>query len=351
MTKHITPTFIPPIIDNERFNMNGNVPSAAVMHRLASAFNFISGACKKQVFLKSQSLDAVAAGDPANVVWNGYFRTGHNTDSLRAVLGIALTDYGFASPPEVTLLVKDTGGSTILSPSWKFKASSAGTNVAPGELSVIHAITDADLSANTEYRFYFTCVNGARLVFASLTECDQHYADDSLTAVCDPGEFMAEGPIYDSHIADLVEANNELWQHNGAHLVNWCAPYDEDSTAPLISSTAYTNIIDITSTTVSAASPGWNLRTQYHNTVNRTTVPVKFCVNTDRTASTGTLDIKLTDGTNTISITGIGDVNGWSTTTANIPAQAGTKWDCHAKVSAGLTEFRVRAICLYEYEA
>lgn len=350
MSKHITQKFIPPLIDNERFNMNGMVPSAPALRRLAETFNFAAGRCKKQIFLKCQTLVGVEAGDPANVIWNGYFRTGENVDSLRVVLGIALTDYGFSSPPEVTLFVKDTGGSTILNPRWTFKASSAGVNVAPNEISWVHAITEQDLSANTEYKFYFTCANGARLVMASLTECDKNHSDDGITGVADPGGFVAEAPIYDHHIGKLVTANNELWQHNGAHLISWAAQYDEDGWPPTVA-TSYTNIINLSSTTVTAATPGWYLQTQYHNTVNRTTVPVKFCVNTDRTAGAGTLDIKLTDGTNSVSITGIADVNGWSTTTGTIPAQAATKWDCHAKVSAGGTSHVIRAISLFEFES
>jgi hypothetical protein len=350
MSKHIVLPHVPPLIDNERFNMNGNVPSAPVMKRLAETFNYVSGKCKKQFFLKSQALFEVATPDPAQVIFRGRFRTGHNTTAVRVVLGLAPTDYAFSTSPYVQLVVKDTVPATVtVTPDkWYLTASTtAAAEPVPDQIYYAHSICTG-FAANTEYTFSYE-VYGVRVLFASMTECDKHYADDSVTAVCDPGEFVAEGPIYDSHIADLVEANNELWQHNGAHLISWC-PNWYDDTWPALTATSYTNVINNSSTTVTAATPGWNLWTQYHNTVNRTTVPVKLCVLVERVSGTGTFDYRLTDGTNTLGATGAsGAGEQWLTTTGTVPAQAGTKWDLHAKVSAG--SWRIKAVSLYEWES
>lgn len=354
MAKHVVTPILPPPIDEERFSRNGMVPNAVLMKRLAEGFNFVACRAKKQVFMKCQPLDSVAAGDPANLVWPMYFRTGENTTGLYVAFGAALTDYGFSSPPEVNLIVKNTVPTTVIDESWTFPASSAGVVVVPSELNHVQDRV-LGLAANTEYQAYWQLTNGARLVYASLTEGDTRHADDSVAAICSPGEYMAEGPIYDAHLAELVTANNELWQHNGSHLIGWCSDYDTGD-APLVSSfpsrTTYTNLIDGSSTSVSAASAGWNLFTQYHNTLNRTTVPVKFCVRTDRVAGAGTLDIRLTDGTNSIGFTGLGDLNEtWSVMTGTIPAQAGTKWDLQCKVSTGATDHAISAIALFEYDA
>lgn len=351
MSKHPVTNILPPLIDDERFSSNGMVPNSVLMKRLAEGFNFVSSRCKKQVQLKCQPLDAVEAGGAIALVWPVYFRTGENTTGLRVALGLARTDYAFSfgSAPQANLTITTAAGAGAIDEDWTLAVSASGTDVAPDDLANIEQLITG-LSPNTEYKGGWTLTNGARLVYASIVEADARHADDSVTAVCDPGEFMAEGPIYDSHVADLVQANNELWQHSGAHLINWCAPYTM-ALGPEVTSTTYVSAIDGVSTTVTGATPGWKLFTQYHNTINRTTVPVKLAIRTDRTAGTGTLDIKLTDGTNTITITGIGDVNDWSTTTANIPAQAGTKWDLHCLVSDGSTTFRIHGLALFEYEA
>lgn len=346
MAKHPVTNITPPLVDDQRFNRNGMVPDATLMARLANGFNYVSSRCKKQILLKCQSLGDVAAGDPANVVWPAYFRTGENTSGLRVALGVVVTDFGFTSPPEANLIVRTTAPATVIDKSWTFSVSKTGTAVSPDEIAHVQDVVTG-LEPNTEYTMSFQMTNGARVVYASIVEADTRHADDTLTAVCDPSEFMAEGPIYDAQIADLVEANNELWRHNGAHLIQWCADYDEDD-GPTVTSTSYINIMG-GSATVTASTPGWTLHTQYHNTVNRTTVPVKLAIKTDRTVGAGTLSIKLTDGTNSIEITGIADVDGWSTVTANIPAQAGTKWDLHVKVTSGT--FRINALALFEYEA
>jgi hypothetical protein len=351
MAKHPVTPFVPPPIDDERFSRNGMVPDAALMKRLAGDFKYISGRAKQQVFLRCQPINNVAAGVALSAdVWPFYFRTGENTTGLRVVLGAAATDYTIAGTTAyLQFTVNVAGGSEVIEKVWSLTVGASGVDVTPNGIAVIHELCTG-LSPNTEYTARFDLLAGYRLVFAAITEADTRHADDSVTAVCDPAEFVAEGPIYDAHLADLIEANNELWQHNGAHLINWCADLHEDA-APTTNLTTYTNILDASSTTVTASSPGWNLFTQYHNTANRTTVPVKFAVKTSRTAGAGTLDVRLTDGTNSIAITGIGGGEIWSTTTANIPAQAGTKWDLQCRVSVGTDTHRIMAIALFEYEA
>lgn len=349
MTKHVNTPITPTVIDDERFSSNGMVPSAALMRRLADGFNFVSGRCKKQVFVKAQALDSVSPGEAAQIFWCGYFRTGENTTGLRVAAGLGYTDFGFSTSPYMQLTIRDTVPATIISPKWTFGGSGGGATVTPSE---IHNVQDfvTGLSANTEYQWYAEHAQGARLVYLSLTEGESRHSDDTITAVCNPALYPVEGPIYDSHIADLVEANNKLWRHNGAHLISWCSPGDPDD-ATAFSSTTYKNAIDFASATVTAATPGWNLFTQYHNTANRTTVPVKMAIKSERASGAGTLDVKLTDGTNSITITGIGAGSSttWQTSVAaNIPAQGGTKWDLHAKVSSGT--HRITGLSLFSFE-
>lgn len=359
--KHRVSPIVPTPIDDERFSRNGKVPDVALFSRVSNTFNFIACAQKKQVFLRTQLLDAAASGaSAADIIWPNYFHTGEATSALRIHAGIALTSYGYtmSSPPELGIVIKNSSGTTVVSKFWKQTGRSAGGTVVASE---IHHLVDVieGLSANTSYFHEIQITNGMRLVYLSITEESSKYADDSLTGICDPSVYVAEAPIYDAHVAELVTTNNALWRHNGAHLLSWCGDYDEDG-APLTSAftapTSYTNVIDGgTATSVTTGTSGFRLFTQYHTTYNRSTyVPAKLAVKAARTSGAGTLDVRLTDGTNSVAITGIsGTVSpqGWSTGTVNMPVQAGTKWDIQAKVSAGGTVYRIQAVSLFEYEA
>jgi hypothetical protein len=344
----------PPVIPDQRFSRNGMLPNAALMRRLADNFNWTANRQKKHIATYTQPLDAAVVSAASSVYfWPAYWRTGEATRKMRVSFGVIGSS---AAPPSVTFTVLDVtgGGSTIDAGSDVIVTAEDSASVPS---AIQHVTRTFDVSPNNEYQSYFQATT--TLVYFSLAEEPNPLADDSLTAICNPGAFVAEGPIYDAHIQDLIDANNKLWRHNGSHLISFIGFHDfslggaATAYTAATASTSYVNVQDNSSTTVTDSVPGWKLYTQYHATANRTAIPVKFAVQVDRTAGTGTCDVKLTDGTNSISITGIGD-NGnttWATTTGTIPVQNGTKWDLHWKVSSGTTTFRMKGASLFTYEA
>lgn len=349
MAVHPVTPITPPLIDDERFATNGMVPNASHMKRLAEGFNFVASRCKKQFFLRCQPLNGVDTGSASlEYWWYSTFHAGENTTGITYAVGLAATDLAFTVPPELTIEVRDSAGSSLIA-SAVLKFSSSGVALAAPD-----NITQAEgrlvgLTPNTTYTTRFILEEGVRLVYASLTESDTRHADDTVTAVCDPGEYTAEGPIYDAHLADLIEANNDLWRHNGAHLINWCATGDADVSSPTVVATSYTNVLDLSSTAVSSATPGWDVFTIGHNTINRTTVPVKMRALVQRITGTGALDLQLTDGTNTLTIAGSsGAGDQWVEAAGTIP-DAKAKWDLHALVSSG--SWMIKCMALFEYEA
>lgn len=350
MAKHLVPSIVPTVIDNERFNSNGMVPNADVAHRLATNFNYVSCRAKKALFVRAQRLRSTTSpSSAAEEVWPTYFRLGENSTAIRVVAGMSLTDFGvtLGTPPSFSAVIKDSSGVDVTSKEWFYSGASGGSDVAPGELHHIYD-TITGLTANTEYRFVGEALNGVRLAYLTLMELESKYADDTVTAVCDPGELLPAAPIYDAHLGDLIDANNKLWRHNAAPLISWSVDYE--SRTPLSTTwTTYTNPLDGTSTTVTANSSGFNLFTQYHNTTNRTTVPVKLVIQIGSAGGGVTTDLKITDGTNTLSITGMAS-SGWYSTTGTIPAQAGTKWDIMTK-NSGAGTATLKVLSLYEFEA
>lgn len=350
MAKHPTHVVTPALIDDERFSRNGMVPSAPLMKRLAEVFNYAASRCKKQFLSRSQLFSVPESGTSSTVYfWRVRFVLGHGTSAIRIAGGVALTDYAAAAVPTLVFNVYDTSNTLVATKSIATNGLTAGAAVAPGEIN--HFVIEIEgLTANTEYSLRPSMTEGIRPMYLSVTEADAGFVNDSQTGIANPGAYQAEGPIYDAHISDLIDANNNLWKHNAVSLFNWGAALDEDSgSAPVVSATSYTNVVDAASTTVTAATPGVNLFTLYHNTANRTTVPVKLVAYVARSSGTGTLDIRMTDGTNSISITGTsGAGNQWVTATGTIPVQSGVKWDLQALVSSGV--WIVKSVTLFEYE-
>ncbi len=330
------------------------------MARVADSFNFAACRMKKQVVMRAQWLDSPSAESIASP-WPSYFRTGQTSVSLQVLAGISLTGFAYSlvTPPILTITVKNSSGTTVVAKTWSHTGLSAGGQITPSEIHHVHdEITG--LSPDTEYYLDILTRYGLELVYLSVAEKVSRYADDSLLGACNRAAYTVDGPIWDGDIRELVEANNALWRHNGAHLIAWAADYSADGapgTAAIAAPTVYTNIIDAASTTVTAISPGFKLFTQYHNTTNRTTIPVKLAVKTFKitgVAGVGILDVKLTDGTNSIAITGL-DIeqfngkNGWNVVSGTIPAQNGTKWDIHVRVTGAGTH-RLEGLCLFEFE-
>lgn len=355
MSKHQVPRIWPPIIEPGRFGRNGMTPSSQGFRKVCEGLNFVAVHCRRQILMKSQPWDSVNAGDAGDFIWPCYFRTSQITTKLRVVAGVVRSDYDYVSlalaPPEFGITVKNSAGSTVVAKAWPLASLTPTTGIVPSDIHRIHDVIEG-LSPDTEYYLVNSTLAGSRVVYLSITECDAKDADDSLDSVTSPANFVDGGPIHDVHFEDLITANNHLWRHNGAHLIDWCLPYQEGASGsgPQASSGTYTNVIDAGSTT--APATGFNLFTQYHNTYNRTSIPVKFAAKVRRDSGAGTCDVRLTDGTNSLAITGISGTpatDGWVTGTGTIPPQAGTQWDLQARVSAG--SYQIAAFHMWEWES
>ena len=76
-----------------------------------------------------------------------------------------------------------------------------------------------------------------------------------------PSNYTSLAPVLAGHRTAVAAAARAMWQRGGAHLANWSCGLDS---APAHSNTTVaTNLIDLTSTTVSAATPGITLDLRY----------------------------------------------------------------------------------------
>jgi hypothetical protein len=333
---------------------NGATPRSGYLRRAADAMNTIATYGKKLLVARSQNIQSLAGGGATTVSpWPFYFHAGENTVGLRFHLSIVDTDYGSATDPIVTLTVKlAADGSTVVSEVVHQNARRAPASIAqiPNRLTK-HSADLVGLDPDTDYYVEIACDDGARLMGMTCYELADHHADDTVAGVVDPTKFLADGPIYDEHVEDLLGAGRDHWKHSGCHYLSWAPDY---ATTESISATSYTNVLDGSSTSVSGATPGMVIASQYHGSITTPAAgpAVKIAVKATRTAGAGSLSVQLNDGTHTIALTGIttGGVGGWYVGTGNIPSQV-AKWDLQAKVSAGGTTFDLEAVCVFAYEA
>lgn len=350
MTKYAASPKPPPYLHPEIVASADFLPTPTGFQRAADGYNYISCRQKKFIFLRSQNHNSVTGGSSAAVpIWPAYFRTGENTTGLEVRVGVCQTPFAAVSPPELSVYIKTPGaGTTAGEGHITYEGASATTAVPPNAISHQKMVITG-LSSNTEYVLDSDCTNGMCLTYMSAYEMTNRHADDSVAGVCGPAKFVAGAPILDEHIEDLKDANNRLWKHNGAQLVSWCCDYEAQSAGtgiprPAAGPTSYTDLY---------TAPLY-LPLSYHNTRRRTTVPVKMAVMAERSNGAGTLSVRLTDGTSSIEVTGIGAggilPTSWATNTGTLAATSASYKIQYKYSEAVTTRHRIYAVSLFEFE-
>lgn len=349
---HLPPNHSPGSLDPLRAP-NGATPRASFLRRAADGMNTVATYHKKLLLARCQNIaDLESGGAPTLFRNHFYFRTGENTVGVRVHLGVTDTDYGAAANPHcVARIYEAAGGTLVVAKTINYNGRKAIAN--PWEILNRTNVVRADLvglDSNTEYFFELVVEDGARPVYMAAHEVAELHADDAVTGVVDPSKFLTDGPIYDEHVQDLLDAGDKHWRHGGCHYLSWGPDF---GAVPLAwTATSFTNLMDGASTSRTAATPGVTLAAQYHGHAKTAAAGpgARMAVLAIRTAGSGSLDVRLTDGTATMAVTGIttGGVGDWYVANVNIPA-AISKWDPQAKVTSGT--FDIYAVSLFAYEA
>lgn len=351
MSSHRVPKVTRNPFHPQRTARNGKVPSATEYRRRADSFNYIAGYQKKMWTVRAADLNnVVTPSSAATYAWNTYFHTGEATDAVWVYLGLVKTDFGYAigSEPSWSATVKAfVGGATIDTVDHTFNQSATSATVTPDDIHHTR-IKLSGLSANTAYRLENQVTNGARAVYMMVVEERKQVLSTATTGVSDPGSCRVEGDIDDANISKLITANNQLWRHNKAPILCWMGDYEFHTAGvghPTITgNTAYTDIY---------TNRGFTLDTRYQTTLMRTSVPVVIAVLAARSGvGTGTLSVRLTDGTNHVAVTGIaaGGATVWTTATTTMPAALTTGWHLEAKQSDAVTTHHLYGVFVFPYE-
>jgi len=236
MSLHDVTRNIPGVFQPTHMARNRLLPQAGQFARIARAYNAIASRQKKLILCKSQCLTALQdAPEASGFAWPFYFRTSEASTQLEIYLGLASSNLDL-DVPVVSVTIQRVGAPGTFTKSFSFNRRSTGISIGPGDIARKGIRIDG-LLPNTEYTGILRYTEGARIVFATVYETMKRVADDSISVITNPTEFVNGGPIKARHFVDLNTAAVKLWRHSAAHIFSWTSNY---SVAPIYNPTVAT---------------------------------------------------------------------------------------------------------------
>jgi hypothetical protein len=344
-----TPTDrIPKLMDYPAVARNGRLVQARFFKGACARLNHITAYRRKWFAVWPQQCSAVAAGvaDAPLTSWRTYIHSGHGVKDLEVrVLLTTCDDPVNATDPymKVSVYTASTGILYSTSDEIHYSAMNAAPDDTPDEW--MFGTAYAALTDNTDWLVVVHVYDYCRPVAVMLAERGEVPVDDTVTGAIDP-RINVHDPIFDTTTDTLLYDTTELLMSNRPQLFSWAT---QDGTGHQIVGTTATNIIDGATAGYSASAPGFMLDLQHKATASRSTVPVVLAVYADTTVGGSTGLVKLDNGSDSVSVTGITTAD-WYTGTGTLPAAAADKYDLIAKANAAGKDVRVHAAALFEYE-
>ena len=349
-----TPPFdTPELIHHARWCRNGEPVLYQPMGKIASAYNWAAAyRGKGPLIQRSRDMPAMGSGAAGpSVLWRWYGWSGYGQTTLRTVVLAKPADNSAAADPYVLVSVTDSGGTNT--GEHHFVGFTSSSTPAPSVLTM--GVIDITVVENSALECVISEVDYLRIVSVCSFLVGTNPVSDTGTAGVSPGSGVGS-PILDAMHLDMATAATGMWTRNAAHIFTWAA--DGTANSPTRSNSAtYRNILDSSSTSVTAATPGMRLQHGYHNRVTAETVPTRLAVYAVRTSGAGDTSknaVRVSDGTNTVTVTGIGNSAGWYTADATIPSSGDAKYDIMARTSTvadggAADAIRVDAVSWLEY--
>ena len=352
----IVKMYTPPI-HTARFARNGKVPSGPFMRKCAMSVNTVAAYSRRLIGQFARPIQLLPVGQFSGFEGNFVFRTGKSFDRVTCLMGIAPADNVAAANIRARLYIHDDAvGTGVPEVSNYAQLSSIDTGtLMPADVSYHIVELQSGTGANQvdEDKLYWGSIqvdDYCRIMSALVFE-EVDVADSTEEQFCDPQTFSVGGDILSSDMENLLEAGTSVWQHNGAMLASWGS--FARTFSPAFTSATYTNLIDASSTTVSATSPGFTLNTLYHGSRTDSAVNVEIGVVARRNSGSGALNIRFSDGTNNVDFTGITPTTSsfaLTSTTTTIPRLANTKFDLMAASADGTSSWDVDAVAMWLYK-
>lgn len=310
---------VPSRLSHLRATRNGQIVQASEQERIAVQTNQILRFRRKLLFASNGQLVAPLTSASGTINrWRFRCHLGYGTSGLVVQFLMGLHDrsagngdrYGkleVFNTSDVSLGSTEAhfGNTLVLIPS-----------NTPNEFSASQHFIDG-LTENTTIHGRFTNENDGRIIAASVWE----YAltPDTVNGYA-PSNYAINTPIYDADRSLPLTLLTNMWKRNGPHLFNFGV--EQDSAAITNSTATDTNVIDNSSTSVSASSPGPTFDLRFMRTLTKTTVDVVFAVfaKISVAGQTGQVKIKNAAGSTLGTVTVNSTTTQWYTTTVSLPA-------------------------------
>src|SRR5688500_4979708 len=308
-------------------------------------------AYRRKVFINVAAGWDTTASSATTTYWRAYMRTGYGVTQLRFDLALSLSVH--PNDPYVEIVVTESGGA---SQTIRVDYGSAGTGAddAPYQFGQILR-QGVDVDPDTAYEIAVIAYGGARPLTVTGYEYANPEIDGAVAYYAEIGLGSVEQPITHSLRKTILDGLSAVWMGNGAHLLTWAG--DGGGTANSVTGTTWTNIIDESSTSVSASTPGYYFAANVAGSLadllplvrikDGNDLPVTLAVYGNASAASG--EVRLVDsGAAGPSITTIGTTLQWyttNTTWSNVDAIAGSgKVDLQARHSTAGQTVNVYAV-------
>ncbi len=353
-----------PPIQRGRYTRNGQAPDIALINSLNEQTNqgvlYRAGEVFRCVG-NSAGLLPPSSVSATRARWRFSFHTGKYTHSLLAMVCLIPQDSnpGNNTYARLDISTSATYATTASTAKFFHGASQGGTAAVPAGWDALKPIVMyLDVDPDTDYYGIFYDIDSGRLMSATvieLTSMTEHFSGYL------PQHIPVGGDVLDVYRENLVTLQYNLWRRGGATVMNWTVDGDDVSapygSGPIATtSSTQTNIVDTSSTTVTAATPGWtfDMTGKERLSQSATGVPCRLEVfgKLDAAGADGNVYLKDSAGATVTSIVGqwTSSTATWKSVTFNLPASA-AKYDIHFSRSTGGRTFTMYAANIYEYGA
>ena len=342
---------IPGLINTPGYVRNGKCPDGEFMKRCVRGTNHIAAFRKKLFYSHGRDLNSIPAGISGDRKFGaGYVWAGYNTSRIQLHVGMIRVAAASLSSCRVAVTVVRLSDSSVQTLYFYNMASAAGHSADTPE-KITWLTQGVDLPANNEaYAIAIVEENYARCVSVCAYTVGGNPVNDTHTSIVTQTIGGVGAPILDDEQEDIFEAQTNIWKRNGTVLA-W---YSFDTTVYEHSSATYTNLIDRSSTSVAATSPGYTIDLRYHAVKSSATVPVRLAVLAQRdsgTGSTGDNRCKFTNGSEALELTGIDGTLEWKVVDGTLPiGTAADKYDLQVRTASGSDSISFYAACILSYE-
>jgi hypothetical protein len=341
-----------PPMEWRQYCLNGSSVSAQFQNQLNEATNQAVVLRTRQLFTAIAHPNEMAAGSVTQPTYRFAFRTStyHSALIIFATMQPPLGANGDNASYGRLKIFSDTAEAvTVKTTDFYYGASPdgiSGSNLRGWAFAKTVKAYVTGLTPDTEYYALFSSESAGCLQTATVIETQ------SMTQILSgylPTSLNQDSEVLSIYREKVATIQKNLWKKSGRSLINFAVA---DALSPItLSSTTATNIVDGSSTTVSAATPGYTLDMRYRDRLMQTSgVPCIFKVYAARTVSNGTVILKDSGG-NQVAAVPVTGVTGWygGGGTFNLPATL-DKYDVQfvAGVAGTIT---LHAVCIYEYES